>query len=101
MAIGNDRKLLQDLELCDLDAVNVSQCFIDHASKFDVYSFYCSNYPRLAANHPLLLRRGGVMRSVLSVCLSVIQCVCEQDNSRDTNAFTHVDQTWYVDTRKG
>jgi len=45
-ANGDDRILLRDLERCNSDAVKVSQCFIEHSSRFDVYSFYCSNYPR-------------------------------------------------------
>jgi len=40
------RDLLKELERCECDAVEMSRCFIEQASRFDVYSFYCSNYPR-------------------------------------------------------
>ena len=35
----------------------------------------------------------------LSVCLSVTRCVCEQINSRFTNASSDIDQTWQSWTR--
>jgi len=48
------RSLLSDLERCELDAIGMSRCFIEHESRFDVYSFYCSNYPRsVASRHHL------------------------------------------------
>ncbi|XP_061757400.1 pleckstrin homology domain-containing family G member 3-like [Nerophis ophidion] len=38
-------ELLQDLDLCDRDAVAVAKCFVMKSQYFDIYTQYCTNYP--------------------------------------------------------
>lgn len=42
-----NRKLLQQLDLADLDCVKMSRCFVDNAGKFEDYIVYCTNYHRM------------------------------------------------------
>ncbi|KJH53454.1 RhoGEF domain protein [Dictyocaulus viviparus] len=42
-----NRKLLQQLDLADLDCVKMSRCFVDNAGKFEDYIAYCTNYHRM------------------------------------------------------
>ncbi|KIH66878.1 RhoGEF domain protein [Ancylostoma duodenale] len=44
-----NRKLLQQLDLADLDCVKMSRCFVDSAGKFEDYIVYCTNYHRMIA----------------------------------------------------
>uniref|UniRef100_A0A0K0CSX9 RhoGEF domain protein n=1 Tax=Angiostrongylus cantonensis TaxID=6313 RepID=A0A0K0CSX9_ANGCA len=44
-----NRKLLQQLDLADLDCVKMSRCFVDNAGKFEDYIVYCTNYHRMIA----------------------------------------------------
>ncbi|XP_061902023.1 pleckstrin homology domain-containing family G member 3-like [Entelurus aequoreus] len=38
-------ELLQDLDLCERDAVAVARCFVMKSQYFDIYTQYCTNYP--------------------------------------------------------
>nr|XP_057942363.1 pleckstrin homology domain-containing family G member 3 isoform X2 [Doryrhamphus excisus]XP_057942374.1 pleckstrin homology domain-containing family G member 3 isoform X2 [Doryrhamphus excisus] len=38
-------ELLQDLDLCEHDAVAVARCFVMKSQYFDIYTQYCTNYP--------------------------------------------------------
>ncbi|EYB86165.1 hypothetical protein Y032_0284g1341 [Ancylostoma ceylanicum] len=44
-----NRKLLQQLDMADLDCVKMSRCFVDSAGKFEDYIVYCTNYHRMIA----------------------------------------------------
>ncbi|WKY10208.1 hypothetical protein Q1695_002504 [Nippostrongylus brasiliensis] len=44
-----NRKLLQQLDLADLDCVKMSRCFVDNSGKFEDYIVYCTNYHRMIA----------------------------------------------------
>ncbi|XP_054169209.1 uncharacterized protein LOC128966386 [Oppia nitens] len=37
---------LEKLEECGLNVVLIAKCFIDKSSGFDIYTHYCTNYPR-------------------------------------------------------
>ncbi|XP_061669015.1 pleckstrin homology domain-containing family G member 3-like isoform X2 [Syngnathoides biaculeatus] len=42
-------ELLQDLDLCQRDAVAVARCFVTKSEYFDIYTQYCTNYPNSVA----------------------------------------------------
>ncbi|XP_051909193.1 pleckstrin homology domain-containing family G member 3-like [Hippocampus zosterae] len=42
-------ELLQDLDLCRRDAVEVARCFVLKSAYFDIYTQYCTNYPNSVA----------------------------------------------------
>ncbi|XP_077408104.1 pleckstrin homology domain-containing family G member 3-like [Vanacampus margaritifer] len=42
-------ELLQDLDLCQRDAVGVARCFVIKSDYFDIYTQYCTNYPNSVA----------------------------------------------------
>ncbi|XP_049613703.1 pleckstrin homology domain-containing family G member 3 isoform X2 [Syngnathus scovelli] len=42
-------ELLQDLDLCQRDAVALARCFVMKSDSFDIYSQYCTNYPNSVA----------------------------------------------------
>ncbi|XP_077366422.1 pleckstrin homology domain-containing family G member 3-like isoform X2 [Festucalex cinctus] len=42
-------ELLQDLDLCQQDAVEVARCFVIKSDYFDIYTQYCTNYPNSVA----------------------------------------------------
>ncbi|KAK6019775.1 RhoGEF domain protein, partial [Ostertagia ostertagi] len=44
-----NRKLLQQLDMADLDCVKMSRCFVENAGKFEDYIVYCTNYHRMIA----------------------------------------------------
>ncbi|XP_038132488.1 pleckstrin homology domain-containing family G member 3-like isoform X2 [Cyprinodon tularosa] len=39
-------ELLQDLEVCDGDPVAIARCFVMKSQDFDIYTQYCTNYPK-------------------------------------------------------
>ncbi len=34
------------LDECGLNAVSIAKCFIQNSSGFNIYTHYCTNYPR-------------------------------------------------------
>ncbi|MED6239075.1 Pleckstrin y domain-containing G member 1, partial [Ataeniobius toweri] len=40
-------ELLQDLEMCDNDPVAIARCFVMKSEDFDIYTQYCTNYPKI------------------------------------------------------
>jgi len=40
------RGFLECLEQCGHDAVSIASCFVDMTDGFDIYTQYCTNYPR-------------------------------------------------------
>ncbi|KAM9778271.1 pleckstrin homology domain-containing family G member 3-like [Syngnathus typhle] len=42
-------ELLQDLDLCQRDAVALARCFVMKSDSFDIYTQYCTNYPNSVA----------------------------------------------------
>ena len=40
------RAFLSSLERCDADPLRVARCFVGHQRRFEVYTDYCTHYPR-------------------------------------------------------
>ncbi|GIY84731.1 pleckstrin homology domain-containing family G member 1 [Caerostris extrusa] len=41
-----NRLFVDELEACGLDPVSVAKCFVKNSNGFEVYTQYCTNYPR-------------------------------------------------------
>ncbi|CAL1263824.1 unnamed protein product, partial [Larinioides sclopetarius] len=41
-----NRSFVDELEACGLDPVSVAKCFVKNSNGFEVYTQYCTNYPR-------------------------------------------------------
>uniref|UniRef100_A0A674EKE9 Pleckstrin homology and RhoGEF domain containing G3 n=1 Tax=Salmo trutta TaxID=8032 RepID=A0A674EKE9_SALTR len=39
-------ELLQSLDMCENDPVAVARCFVDKSDDFEIYTQYCTNYPK-------------------------------------------------------
>ncbi|XP_070576573.1 uncharacterized protein [Ptychodera flava] len=57
-----NKGLLDELESCDLDPIQIAECFVDKDDGFKRYTQYCTNYPNSVAVLTELSEIGAVMK---------------------------------------